>query len=135
MKKVLKILCVIMVIGLGFSLTACGKDASSIQNTDMSKTKTVQTTERQTERTSETQNNYYETEATETHYNHSAIQGCVIVEQDGTPMLQYSEKCESCGYVSESKHTINHFDGGYTTSFTCPQCQNTQMVEINTNSY
>ena len=133
MKKVLKILCVVMVIGLGVSLVACSKDGT--QNTAMSETINSQTTENQTEIISETQNNDYEMEITETHYNHSAIQGCVIVEQDGTSMVQYSEKCESCGYISPSKHTINHFDGGYTTSFLCPQCQNTQTVEINTNTY
>ena len=135
MKKVLKILCVVMVIGLGVSLVACSKNYDGTENTDVPEVISTQTTEAQTESISKTQNNDYEIETTETHYNHSAIQGCVIVEQDGTPMVQYSEKCESCGYISLSKHTINHFDGGYTTSFLCPQCQNNQAVEINTNTY
>ncbi len=135
MKKVLKFLCVVMVICSGISLIACGKDANNIQNSGMSETKTAQTTENQTERISETQNNYYETETTETHYNHSAIQGCVIVEQDGSFMLQYSEKCESCGYVSARKHMIYHEWGTYTSSFMCPDCHNTQSVEIETSQY
>lgn len=142
MKKVLKIICVILVISLGVSLTACSKnsnekDMSMIEETQSTSNAagSALTTENQNETLSETETDYSVSETIETHYNHSAIQGCVIVEQDGTPMLQYSEKCESCGYVSASKQTINHFGGMYTGSFNCPQCGNTQRVEINTNTY
>lgn len=93
------------------------------------------TTENQSETFSEAETDYSVPETTETHYNHSAIQGCVIVEKDETSMLQYSEKCESCGYVGASKQTIYHYMDSYTTSFLCPQCGNTQRVEISTNTY
>ena len=142
MKKVLKIICVILVISLGVSLTACSKnsnekDMSMIEETQSTSNTAVSalTTENQNETLSETEADYTVPETTETRYNHSAIQGCVIVEQDGTPMLQYSEKCESCRYGSARKQTINHFGGMYTGSFNCPQCGNTQRVEINTNTY
>lgn len=142
MKKVLKILCIILVISLGVSLAACGKtksekDISRIEETQSTSNTagSALTTENQNETFSKDETDYGVPETTETHYNHSAIQGCVIVEQDGTPMLQYSEKCESCGYVSASKHTIYHHMGSHTTSFLCPQCGNTQMVEISTNTY
>lgn len=142
MKKVLKIICVILVISLGVSLTACSKNSNE---KDMSMIKETQstsntagsalTTENQNETFSESETDYSVSETIETHYNHSAIQGCVIFEQDGTPMLQYSEKCESCGYISTSKQTIYHYMDSYTTSFLCPQCGNTQRVEISTNTY
>lgn len=86
--------------------------------------------------TSDDENNYYKNEVTETHHNHLAIQGCVIVNQDDSvSMVQYSEKCESCGYVSSSKRTIYHDTGTYTSSFMCPECHNTQSVEVETSQY
>lgn len=142
MKKVLKIICVILVISLGVSLAACGKTKSEKDINRIEETQSTSntagsalTTENQSETFSEAEMDYGVPETTETHYNHSAIQGCVIVEQDGTPMLQYSEKCESCGYISASKQTIYHYMDSYTTSFLCPQCGNTQRVEISTNTY
>lgn len=142
MKKVLKIICVVLVISLGISLAACSKtesekDISRIEETQSTSNTagSALTTETQNETFSEDERDYDIPETTETHYNHSAIQGCVIVEQDETPMLQYSEKCENCGYVSASKHTIYHHMGNYTTSFLCPQCQNNQTVKIETNQY
>lgn len=142
MKKVLKILCVVLVISLGVSLAACGKTKSEKHISRIEETQSTSntagsalTTETQNETFSEDERDYDIPETTETHYNHSAIQGCVIVEQDGTPMLQYSEKCESCGYVGAGKQTIYHYMDSYTTSFLCPQCSNTQMVEISTNAY
>ncbi|MDE6111565.1 MAG: hypothetical protein K2F65_06595 [Eubacterium sp.] len=140
MKKVLKILCVVLVISLGVSLAACSKNANE---TDISQTEETQINTEHSEITTENQTQFpvsdeyddYEAKTTEMHYNHSAIQGCIIAEQDGSPMVQYSEKCESCGYISPSKQTIYHYMDSYTTSFLCPQCGNTQMVEINTNTY
>ena len=136
MKKVLNILCVAMVICLGVSLSACGKTVTEPQTTEPSTNSFTQTTEckSQVETTKATEN-YYEEEATETHYYHSAIEGCVIVEQNGTPTLYYSEKCENCGYVSNSKHMINHSFGAYTSSFHCPDCGNNQHVEFETSQY
>lgn len=142
MKKALKIICVVLVISLGISLAACGKteskkDINRIEETHSTSNTagSALTTENQNETFSEAETDYSVPETTETHYNHSAIQGCVIVEQDGTQMLQYSEKCESCGYVGAGKQTIYHYMDSYTTSFLCPQCGNTQMIEISTNTY
>lgn len=141
MKKVLKILCIVLVISLSTSLAACSKNADEANTTKAEKTQSVSSTEsteeaeQQTETVLEDETDYSVTETTEIHYNHSAIQGCVIIEQDGTPTFRYSEKCESCGYVSASAYTINHFGGGYTSGFHCPQCGNQQKVELNTNTY
>jgi len=142
MKKVLKIFCVVLVISFGCSLAACSKNADE---TNTTKPEGAQSTssaessesiiENQTESLSEDEMDVSASETTEIHYNHSAIQGCVIIEQDGTPTFCYSEKCESCGYVSASAYTINHFGGSYTSGFHCPQCGNQQKVELNTNTY
>ena len=137
MKKVLKILCVVMVICLGVLFTACGKTVDKMPTTENVTSSFTETTENasQVETTKATENYYEEEETTETHYYHSAIEGCVIVEQDGTAMLRYSEKCENCGYVSSSTYTMHHSFGGYTSGFHCPDCGNNQHVEIETSQY
>lgn len=82
MKKVLKIICVILVISLGVSLTACSKnsnekDMSMIEETQSTSNAagSALTTENQNETFSEAETDYTVPETIETHYNHSAIQG------------------------------------------------------------
>lgn len=88
MKKVLKILCIILVISLGISLAACSKtesekDISRIEETQSTSNTagSALTTKNQSETFSKNETNYGVPETTETHYNHSAIQGCVILSR------------------------------------------------------
>ena len=124
MKKIF--VCLMLVVFM-IVLTACGnsKTASDDGNTLASTTTSGTTT------TTQAYGGYEE--EMEHHYYHAAIQGCVIEEQDGTDEVHYREKCEACGYVSSSTHTIWHSFGTYTSSFHCPQCQNLQRVEIESN--
>ncbi|MCH5315787.1 MAG: hypothetical protein J1E81_07725 [Eubacterium sp.] len=98
MKKVLKILCVVMVICIGVSFTACGKATEEPQTTESATSSFTQTTENpiQVETTKVTKNYYEEEEVSETHYYHAAIEGAVIIQQDGSAILNFSEKCENC---------------------------------------
>lgn len=81
MEKVLKILCVVMVICLGVLLVACGKVDDEPQTTERMTNSFTQTTESKSQiEITEVTENYYETEViTETHYYHSAIEGAVII--------------------------------------------------------
>lgn len=67
-------------------------------------------------------------------YYYDAIEGAVIVEQDGTPHYSYYKKCESCNYVQDNIK-INQSGGGmgtstFTSSFLCPKCKTSQSVKI-----
>ena len=137
MKKVLKILCVVMVICVGVSFTACGKTTDKPQTTENVTSSLTQTTESESlvETTKATEDYYEQEEMTEAHYYHSAIEGAVITQQDGSELLSFSEKCENCGWVQSGSHMISHSFGTYTSSFHCPDCGNNQHVEIETSEY
>ena len=77
---------------------------------------------------------YYEQpySETQTHITHVAVQGAVIVRQDGTASFTYCKKCEACGYI-ESNTRINSGGTGpskLTSSFYCPKCHNRQDIVI-----
>lgn len=61
---------------------------------------------------------------------HVALQGAVIVEQDGTGMFRYKKKCEACGYIPSGTISATHYDGKNSSSFTCSKCGNQQKIEI-----
>ena len=126
-----------MVLCIGVLFTACGKTTEEPQTTESATSSFTQTTENpsQVETTKATKNYYEEEEVSETHYYHSAIEGAVITRQDGSELLNFSEKYENCGYVSSSTHTMHHSLGGYTSNFHCPDCGNNQHVEIETSQY
>lgn len=98
MKKVLKILCVVMVICIGVSFTSCGKTSDEPQTTKNVTSSLTEANENasQFETTKVTKNYYEEEEVSETHYYHAAIEGAVIIQQDGSEILNFSEKCENC---------------------------------------
>ena len=129
MKKL--IVCLIAFI-LAFVLVACGNspEKTSEESTSTATATSTSSATSDAPTAAATTTEAYEEEETQPQYNHSAIQGCVIEEQDGSDMVKYREKCESCGYVSSSTHIIHHTFGTYNSSFTCPQCSNVQKVEI-----
>ncbi len=134
MKKSKTLICTLLtVLLLICAFTGCAKTDDSGSYEAPQTTATTQTTT-QTETTQTYDNGYndYE-EETQTQYYHAAIEGCVIENQDGSDEVHYREKCEACGYVSSSTHTITHSFGTYNSSFHCPQCGNMQTVSIETN--
>ena len=68
----------------------------------------------------------------ETIYNHVALQGAVIVEQDGKPYFKYKKKCELCGYIAGGNTGISASSGKLNSSFRCPDCGNQQKIQIET---
>lgn len=73
---------------------------------------------------------------TKARINHVALQGAVIVEQDGTSSFTYCRKCEACGYVeSNMKRNTGGSYGKLVTSFYCPKCKNNQTIEIEHSKY
>lgn len=93
-----------------------------------------------TNQTQTRQANYSATTAyqapTKPYINHVALQGAVIVKQDGTSRFTYCRKCEACGYVeSNMTRNTNGSGGKLKSSFYCPKCKNNQSIEIEHFSY
>ena len=134
MKKSKTLICAVLTVLLLICVfTGCAKSESE-ESYEASQT-TTSTTQYTTQTTTQAYDNGFDTyeEETQTQYYHAAIEGCVIENQDGSDEVHYREKCEACGYVSSSTHTITHSFGTYNSSFHCPQCGNMQTVSIETN--
>lgn len=69
---------------------------------------------------------------TEKMYYHAALQGAVIVEQDGTRNFKYQKKCDECGYLDNICINVSKGVGTLDTSFRCHECGNYQKVKIKT---
>ncbi len=69
---------------------------------------------------------------TEKMYYHAALQGAVIVEQDGSRNFKYQKKCDVCGYLDNTRVNVSKGVGTLDTSFRCHECGNHQKVNIRT---
>lgn len=69
---------------------------------------------------------------TEKMYYHTALQGAVIVEQDGSRSFKYQKKCDMCGYLDNTRVNVSKGVGMLDTSFRCHECGNHQKVKIRT---
>ena len=69
---------------------------------------------------------------TEKTYYHAALQGAVIVEQDGSRSFKYQKKCDACGYLDNTRVNVSKGVGTLDTSFRCHECGNHQKVKIKT---
>ncbi len=82
------------------------------------------------------QTDYYSTTAyqpqTKAYITHVALQGAVIVQQDGTEKYVYCRKCEACGYIESNMrcNTYGSPHGTLLSGFYCPECGNNQKIEI-----
>lgn len=133
MKKSKTLICAVLTVLLLICVfTGCAKtnDGGSYEAPQTTSSTTQYTTQTTTQAYDNGYNDYEE--ETQVQYYHAAIEGCVIEEQDGSDEVHYREKCEACGYVSSSTHTMWRSFGGFTTSFHCPQCGNMQKVYIET---
>lgn len=126
-----KVMSIISAVALCISLASCsGKPAqeetpgqSDVQ-TYSDETFEVETVIQTVYVQSETRN--------ETIYNHVALQGAVVVEQDGKPYFKYKKKCELCGYIAGGNTGISATSGKLNSSFHCPDCGNQQKIQIET---
>ena len=109
------------VLCLGF--TACGEETAD-------ETTTAETTVQS--QTSATTAYTPQELHTQKKYYHAALQGAVIVEQDGSLSFKYQKKCDVCGYLDNTRVNVSKGVGTLDTSFRCHECGNHQKVKIKT---
>ena len=134
-----KSLCVLFLILLLALLYACNSNQYSHQQTVSQSEESKQdvSTENSTESNAEintTQDYYaqqpeYNTEP-QASYQHIAIQGAVITDQDGSMRFTYKKKCDSCGKVEPGSTTTSASSGTLSSSFRCSGCGNMQEIRI-----
>ncbi len=130
-----KALCVAVALLLCVGLTACGGNNDEMSESD-NKTESTQTNESSSKIEDAENNNstaYNATVSAETPeptYYYAAIEGAVIVEQNGSQYYVYCNKCEKCDKVQSNMKHVRHTGGNLTSSYFCPDCKQSQRVEI-----
>lgn len=117
-----KVLLLVSAAVLCLGCTACGEESVDGIST------TETTVQYQTSATTA----YIPQVRTEKTYYHSALQGAVIVEQDGTRNFKYQKKCDVCRYLDNTRINVSKGVGTLDTSFRCRECGNHQKVKIKT---
>lgn len=131
MAKIERVISVLSAVVLCISLASCSGKTAHEETTGQSdkQTYSYETSEIATV----IQTVYVQPEThKETFYNHVALQGAVIIEQDGRPYFKYKKKCELCGYVSGGSTGTSASSGKLNSSFRCPECGNQQKIQIET---
>lgn len=132
MKKIIAILVSLIMVAIVF--VAC----SSVVNENEIETSTSTTVAESTILEQET--DYYETQPSSTEYYveettvqtyyHSALEGCVIVKQDGSQHVIYKKKCEAFGTLQSGTCSVYRGSGTLNSSFMCQNCRNVQSVQL-----
>lgn len=133
MKKL--ITTIISLILVAVTLVACSKTNSNTNETTESGTQAQAVEQTQESTTPSTANASTTAKNTVSKYvivSFNAVHGAVIYKQDYDihgylESCQYHQKCEACGYVSNSNGQAR---GNTHTSYYCTQCGNNQEVEI-----
>lgn len=130
-----KALCVAVALLLCVGLTACGGNNDETAESG-NKTESTQTNESSSKiedaesNHSSSSNTSVEDKTPEPTYYYAAIEGAVIVEQNGSQYYVYCNKCEKCDKVQSNMKHVRHTGGNLTTSYFCPDCKQSQRVEI-----
>lgn len=130
-----KALCVAVALLLCVGLTACGGNNDEMSESD-NKTESTQTNKSSSKIEDAENNNstaYNATVSAETPeptYYYAAIEGAVIVEQNGSQYYVYCNKCEKCDKVQSNMKHVRYTGGNLTSSYFCPDCKQSQRVEI-----
>ena len=131
MAKIKKLISVLSAVALCISLASCSGETTTKETTEQAAVQTY--SEETNEVATVIQTVYVQPETRkETIYNHVALQGAVIVEQDGKPYFKYKKKCELCGYISGGSTGTSASSGKLNSSFRCPDCGNNQKIQIET---
>ena len=131
MAKLKKTISILTAVALCISLASCNSETTTEETTGQSdkQTYSYETSEIATV----IQTVYVQPETRkESVYNHVALQGAVIVEQDGKPYFKYKKKCEICGYIAGGNTGVSATSGKINSSFRCPDCGNQQKIQIET---
>lgn len=131
MAKIKRVISVLSAVALCISLASCSGETTT---EEMNEQATVQTFFDETDEVATVIQTVYVNPETrrETIYNHVALQGAVVIEQDGRPYFKYKKKCELCGYISGGNTGISATSGKINSSFHCPDCGNQQKIQIET---
>ena len=131
MAKFKRTLSIISAVALCISLASCSGETTTEEATEQAAVQTY--SDEAGEVATVIQTVYIQPETRkETIYNHVALQGAVIVEQDGKPYFKYKKKCELCGYIAGGNTGISATSGKINSSFRCPDCGNQQKIQIET---
>ena len=124
MAKIKRIISVLSAVTLCVSLASCSGETTTEETVAQTNSDEVATV---------IQTVYVQPETRrETVYNHVALQGAVVIEQDGRPYFKYKKKCELCGYISGGSTGTSASSGKLNSSFHCPDCGNQQKIQIET---
>lgn len=130
-----KALCVAVALLLCVGLTACGGNNNAPSESG-NKTESTQTN-KSSSKIEDAESNHISSSNTsvedktpEPTYYYAAIEGAVIVEQNGSQYYVYCNKCEKCDKVQSNMKHVRHTGGNLTTSYFCPDCKQSQRVEI-----
>ena len=124
MAKFKKFMSILTAVALCISLASCSGETTTKQSVVQTYSDEVATV---------IQTVYVQPETRkESIYNHVALQGAVIVEQDGKQYFKYKKKCELCGYISGGSTGTSASSGKLNSSFRCPDCGNQQKIQIET---
>ena len=133
MAKLKKTISILTAVALCISLASCSGETTSEETTESNQNIVHSHSTESNEVATVIQTVYVQPETQrETVYNHVALQGAVIVEQDGRPYFKYKKKCELCGYVSGGSTGTSASSGKLNSSFRCPECGNQQKIQIET---
>ena len=131
MAKIKRVILVLSAVALCISLASCSGETTTEETTKQAAVRTY--SEETNEVATIIQTVYVQPETRrETIYNHIALQGAVVVEQDGRPYFKYKKKCELCGYISGGSTGTSASSGKLNSSFRCPDCGNQQKIQIET---
>lgn len=149
MKKLL--ITLISVLPLAFSFCGCESSeysTESISSSNSDKISVTSSIEKNSDKTSVTssveknndsQNDTYSSLTSEEQvspekvYIHTAISGAVITEQDGGKSFSYKCKCDICGNTDSITKNCTASGGTLKSSYYCSNCNEMQVVEIETN--
>lgn len=140
MKKIIGLVVMILML---FSITACGNDDNLPQNSTDEKSNLSSISSEKTDK--EESNNTESNDSMNSNTNKKsvyvvknffAVEGAVIYDQTydeyGYPDCCYfHKKCEACGDVSNNNGSAR---GNMTTGYYCPKCKTSNLVEIRADS-
>ena len=131
MAKIKRVISVLSAVALCISLVSCSSEKTTEETIEQAD---VQTYSDETDEVATVIRTVYVQPETqrETVYNHVALQGAVVVEQDGRPYFKYKKKCELCSYISGGSTGTSASSGKLNSSFRCPNCGNQQKIQIET---
>lgn len=135
MLKLKKLMSIPSAVALCISLASCSNETTPEETSASEPAQTFAQQQTAETRciTTTVQSVYVQPETREeTIYNHVALQGAVVIQQDGSQSFKYQKKCEACGHIDNTRVGANATSGTLNSIFNCPECDNCQKIQIET---